>query len=86
MRPLRQKRGLNDRAEPRKSKIAEAYFKRGVLYFNSKKLDDAVNDMTEFIRLQPDDPEGYKTRATFYWVQGNKTAAIEDSKIARGLP
>jgi tetratricopeptide (TPR) repeat protein len=71
--------------ETAKSKIAEAYRKRAVLNYNSKKLDEAVNDMTEFIRLQPDDPEAYRTRALFYSKQGNSAAAREDFQRAREL-
>ena len=43
-----------------------AYYTRSILWGNLGKWDNAINDITESIRINPNDAESFKTRAEMY--------------------
>lgn len=59
-----------------------AYYTRSILWGNLRKWDNAINDMSESIKLNPNDAESFKTRAEMYVNTKHYEEAIEDlSKV-----
>lgn len=59
-----------------------AYYTRSILWGNLGKWDNAINDMSESIKLNPNDAESFKTRAEMYVNTKHYEEAIEDlSKV-----
>ena len=59
-------------------KTAESFVKRGYAYEEKEKLDMAIADYTEAIRLDSNYSEAYLRRAFAYSRQGNKDNALND--------
>ena len=55
-----------------------AHYTRGTLFSNLKKWDLAITDLSEAIRLNPEDAENYKARAEAYLNEGNYEASFDD--------
>lgn len=55
-----------------------AYYTRSILWGNLGKWDKAINDMSESIKLNPNDAESFKTRAEMYVNTKHYEEAIED--------
>ncbi|MCF2737481.1 tetratricopeptide repeat protein [Bacteroides caecigallinarum] len=55
-----------------------AYYTRSILWGNLGKWDNAINDMSESIKLNPNDAESFKTRAEMYVNTKHYEEAIED--------
>ena len=64
---------------------AEAYYNRGLAYYEQGNLDKAIADYDEAIRLNPDDAQAYYNRAIAYYDRGNLDKAIADYQIAIDL-
>lgn len=62
-----------------------AYYTRGTMLLNLKEWDLAATDLTEAIRLNPEDTENYKARAEAYLNNGNHEASFEDVTTALKL-
>lgn len=62
-----------------------AYYTRGTMLLNLKEWDLAATDLTEAIRLNPEDTENYKARAEAYLNNGNYEASFEDVTTALKL-
>lgn len=62
-----------------------AYYTRGTMLLNLKEWDLAATDLTEAIRLNPEDTENYKARAEAYLNNGNYEASLEDVTTALKL-
>ena len=62
-----------------------AYYTRGTMLLNLKEWDLAATDLTEAIRLNPEDTENYKARAEAYLNDGNYEASFEDVTTALKL-
>ncbi len=62
-----------------------AYFTRGSLLMNAKDYADAEKDLSEAIRLTPNDAENYRTRAEIYLNSGNYEASLADIQSALKL-
>lgn len=59
-----------------------AYYTRSILWGNLGKWDNAINDMSESIKLNPNDAESFKTRAEMYVNTKHYEEAIDDlSKV-----
>jgi tetratricopeptide (TPR) repeat protein len=67
------------------SNFAPAFRERGYARKNLKKYDAAVEDFTAYIKLRPEDPEGYEGRAVAYWDGGDKAKASADLRKAGHL-
>ncbi len=63
----------------------EAFFSRGLCYFNEGDLDRAIADFTEAIRLKPDMAVAYFNRGHAYKENGDKDKAEQDYERARAL-
>ena len=57
-------------------------FNRGLVYYNLGQLDSAILDFTEAIRLDPQLPIVYASRAKAYTLLGQDTEAQRDVKKA----
>lgn len=55
-----------------------AYYTRSILWGNLGKWNNAINDMSESIKLNPNDAESFKTRAEMYINTKHYEEAIED--------
>ena len=55
-----------------------AYYTRSILWGNLGKWDNAIDDICESIKLNPDDAESFKTRAEMYVNTKHYEEAIED--------
>ena len=62
-----------------------AYYTRGTMLLNLKEWALAATDLTEAIRLNPEDTENYKARAEAYLNNGNYEASFEDVTTALKL-
>lgn len=62
-----------------------AYYTRGTMLLNLKEWDLAATDLTEAIRLNPEDTENYKARAEAYLNNRNYEASFEDVTTALKL-
>lgn len=62
-----------------------AYYTRGTMLLNLKEWDLAATDLTEAIRMNPEDTENYKARAEAYLNNGNYEASFEDVTTALKL-
>ena len=62
-----------------------AFLERGTLRFAQGALEEAVDDFTESIRLDPDDPNGYRWRAAARGRLGEPGRAIADCTEALRL-
>lgn len=62
-----------------------AYYTRGTMLLNLKEWNLAATDLTEAIRLNPEDTENYKARAEAYLNNGNYEASFEDVTTALKL-
>jgi len=60
----------------------EALLLRGSLYYNDKQLDRAIADLTETIRLFPDDPTAYQLLAEALLKKGDIGGAMEEVAMA----
>jgi tetratricopeptide (TPR) repeat protein len=59
-------------------KYADAYYRRGSLYYQKGDYDHSIADCTEAIRLNPKDDLLYRGRAYAYKEKGNYDCAIAD--------
>jgi tetratricopeptide (TPR) repeat protein len=64
--------------------LAAAYKHRGDAYFFNGKIDYAISDLTQAIRLNPN-AETYKSRAAAYYQKGDLDHAKADWAQARRL-
>ena len=64
---------------------AENSYNRGVAYFNKGEYDQAIADCTEAIRLHPQNPSFYLSRAKAYRALGDDAKATKDEEKAREL-
>ena len=62
-----------------------AYYTRGTMLLNLKEWALAATDLTEAIRLNPEDTENYKARAEAYLNNGNYDASLEEVTTALKL-
>jgi tetratricopeptide (TPR) repeat protein len=60
-----------------KSALAQVYHRRSVIYFNNADYDRAISDLTQVIRLEPNDV-AYFGRAKCYELKGDFDKAIAD--------
>jgi tetratricopeptide (TPR) repeat protein len=59
--------------------LADAYLRRGYVYGDLRKFDEAVSDIMRYIELQPDTAYyGYYARGNIYLEQGKYDEAIAD--------
>jgi tetratricopeptide (TPR) repeat protein len=56
--------------------LADAYEKRGMLYYYQEKYDKVIQDFENYTRLVPDDIEGFRMLAMGYLYYGTYDAAI----------
>jgi len=57
---------------------AEEHFKRGEAYAKEKKMNDALNEYSEAIRLNPKFVAAYNNRGIIYLLKENYDLAIDD--------
>ena len=62
-----------------------AYYTRSILWGNVGKWENAIDDITESIAINPNDAESYKTRAEMYVNTKNYEEAIEDLNHALSI-
>lgn len=62
-----------------------AYYTRSILWGNLGKWDNAIDDICESIKLNPDDAENFKTRAEMYVNTKHYEEAISDLNHALSL-
>lgn len=62
-----------------------AYYTRSILWGNLGKWENAINDISESIELNPTDAENYKTRAEMYVNTKHYEEAINDLNHALSL-
>ena len=55
-----------------------AFYTRSILWGNLGKWENAINDISESIKLNPNDAESFKTRAEMYVNTKHYEEAIED--------
>ena len=55
-----------------------AYSNRGHTYGSQGNLEQAIEDYTRAIELEPNSPLAYSNRGVAYYEQGNLEQAIED--------
>jgi tetratricopeptide (TPR) repeat protein len=55
-----------------------AYNNRGLAYHQKRMLEQAIQDFTNTIQMNPNDPRAYINRALAYTDQGDHNRAIED--------
>lgn len=67
------------------SRLASMYVHRGLLRWDDEKVDLAIADYSEAIRLEPDDWEAYFHRWLAYKYQGNKEKAKQDRERGKEL-
>ncbi len=66
------------------SKNAEAYYKRGNIYYTQKKYDKALEDLTNSVNYKPS-PDAFYIRGLVYENTNMKTEACADFKSAAKL-
>ncbi len=71
-----------DRSATRSNR-AHAFHDRGLALVSDGKLEEALSDFDEAIRLLPEEPEGYLLRADLYRRMGRNDLAIADFGRAR---
>ena len=64
---------------------ADAYNRRGNVYYKLGQFQLAIKDYNEVIRLKPDYVNAYYSLANAYYKIGQYQRAVEDLKIAAGL-
>lgn len=64
---------------------ADWYNNRGLLYLDTKKLDEAITDFTEAIKRAPKFVMAYENRAAAYGLQNKPLAALENWSQALSL-
>ncbi len=65
--------------------VAEIRLNRGIIYEKMSRLDKAIEDFNEAIRLSPNYPEAYVDRARAYKTKGLVAEAEADLAKAREL-
>ena len=60
------------------SDLARSYYNRGIAYFAKGYPDRAVADLTEAIRLDPNDANSFINRGNAYISKGDNDRAIAD--------
>jgi len=58
--------------------LADSHFNRGLAYEELGKLGAAISDFGEYIRLAPEDADGFKARGIVYVAEDKYEAAVED--------
>lgn len=66
------------------TKSFEAYYERGLYYFEKQKFDEAIKDLDECIKLNPS-PDAYYIRGAAYYQAGKRTKACEDLNKAASM-
>jgi tetratricopeptide (TPR) repeat protein len=57
---------------------AENHYKKGKEFYNNKEPDNALLELDEAIKLNPDYMEAYYGRAVVYWNSGDNRRAVAD--------
>jgi Tfp pilus assembly protein PilF len=65
--------------------VKHAYRARGITYVNRGEYNKGIPDLTEAIRLNPNDAEAYASRAEAYQALGEDAKAASDETKAREL-
>jgi Flp pilus assembly protein TadD len=58
---------------------------RALVYAKQNDLDKGIADLSELIRLRPDDAHAYLDRGTLYFKKGDKVKADADRDRAKEL-
>ena len=74
-----------DAALQKNSKLAEAYFNRGLAYALTGRYEQAASDFNKFIALEPRDPDAYYNRGLAYVKKGQYDQALADFSQALKL-
>lgn len=62
-----------------------AFYTRSILWGNLGKWENAINDISESIKLNPNDAESFKTRAEMYVNTKHYEEAIDDLNMALSI-
>ncbi len=65
--------------------LADAYYNRGCIYFDSGSSQEAMEDFTQTIKLDPYLASAYYNRGSTHLNFGNKQAALTDLQRAADL-
>jgi tetratricopeptide (TPR) repeat protein len=60
--------------------LAKAYLSRGLAQQRLKQDENAINDLNEALKINPDDPQTINARGTSYLTLGQYDRAIQDYK------
>jgi tetratricopeptide (TPR) repeat protein len=63
-------------------KYAEAFYNRGIAYYDKKEYDRAIADYNQALLLNPKDAEAFNNRGIAYELKGDKVKAIESYRQA----
>ncbi len=66
-------------------KHAEAYYNRGIAYYNKGQHDKAIADYNKAIEINPKHIGAYNNRAVVYYYKGEHDKAWEDVHKAQSL-
>ncbi len=72
-------------APPIDTAFARSYYLRGVSYAAMKKNDEALNDLTTAIKINPGSGRMYVERGKLLWSAGQKYEGCLDLRMARSL-
>ncbi len=65
--------------------LADGYLNRGIVYFDTGDLTQALKDISAAVDLAPNDPKTYKARAIIYRKQNKIELAVVDERKAASL-
>ena len=82
---LEEGRGEDEHDHLWQPRCADGFFTRAVLFANARHYQEAESDLTEAIRLSPDDAEFYLERAVVRIRLGQVSEAIRDAEQALRL-
>ena len=73
---------LNKTVSAQDIKSASVFLNRGTINLKNKKINEAISDFTNAIKLNPGDIKGYLLRADCYSIANNIDLSIRDLQLA----